>query len=141
MDIIREKMRNIDITILLVCILLIGMLYGCVEKEERENGQDDKKNPTCTLLAAPSKGTAPLMVTFSLTATNNDGNISLWEMDVNNDGTIDYNGTGNPPSTQEHTYTYPGTYTAELTVIDDHGSFGKDTFVITVTKKVNPIPP
>jgi len=141
MDIIREKMRNIGINILLVCILLMSMIYGCVEKEEQENGQEKKKIPTCTLLAAPTKGIAPLMVTFSLTAADIDGNISFWELDVNNDGTIDYNGTGHPPSTQEHTYADPGTYTAKLTVIDDHGSVGKDTFVITVTKKFSPIPP
>lgn len=94
--------------------------------------------PTCTLTANPSSGDAPLTTTFSMSANDPDGSIASWELDVNNDGTAEYSGSGNPPATQQHTYTDPGVYTAELTVWDNEGAPGYDTTVVTVTAPNTP---
>jgi PKD repeat protein len=88
--------------------------------------------PTATLAANPVSGDAPLLVTFSMSASDVDGTIASWELDVDNDGTAEYSGAGDPPATQQHTYTDAGTYTAELTVWDDDSATGFDTAVVTV---------
>ncbi len=89
--------------------------------------------PTCSLSADPTSGEAPLTVTFSMSASDSDGTIASWELDVDNDGTAEYSGSGEPPATQEHTYNDAGTYTAKLTVWDDDGASAYDTVDITVT--------
>jgi PKD repeat protein len=60
--------------------------------------------------ATPLTGTAPLEVDFTDEST---GNITSWDWDFDNDGTIDSN-------EQNPTYVYntPGTYTVSLTVSD-----------------------
>jgi PKD repeat protein len=83
--------------------------------------------PTCTLTGNPTSGDAPLEVVFSMTANDPDGSVDSWELDIDNDGTAEYSGTGDPPSTQSHTYNDPGYYTAELTVWDNEGATGTDT--------------
>lgn len=90
--------------------------------------------PTCTLTANPNSGEAPLTTDFSMTASDSDGTINSWELDIDNDGTAEYNGSGNPPASQLHTYSSSGTYIAELTVWDDDGATGTDTNTITVTE-------
>jgi hypothetical protein len=94
--------------------------------------------PTCTLTADPSSGEAPLTTTFNMSANDNDGTITSWELDVDNDGTAEYSDSGNPPATQQHTYTDPGTYTAELTVWDNEGAPGYDTTIVDVLGPNNP---
>ena len=94
--------------------------------------------PTCTLTADPSSGEAPLTTTFSMSANDPDGTIASWKLDVDNDGTAEYSGSGNPPATQQHTYNNPGTYTAKLTVTDDEGATGFDTTTVNVTEPNNP---
>jgi PKD repeat protein len=68
-----------------------------------------------------------------MTATDIDGTIASWALDINNDGTADYSGSGSPPATQTHTYSTAGTYTAKLTVVDDDSASGFKTVIITVT--------
>ena len=94
--------------------------------------------PTCSLTASPSSGEAPLTTTFYMNASDPDGYITSWELDVDNDGIAEYGGNGNPPATQQHTYTEPGDYTAKLTVWDDDGATGYDTTLITVTQPNTP---
>jgi serine protease len=89
--------------------------------------------PTCTLTANPTSGVVPLTTTFSMTATDTDGTIASWALDINNDGTAEYSGSGRPPATQTHTYSTTGTYTAKLTVVDDDSASGFKTVIITVT--------
>ncbi len=94
--------------------------------------------PSCTLTASPTAGAPPLDVTFTMSATDTDGTIQAWELDINNDGTPEYQGTGTPPASQEHTYTTTGTYTARLTVTDDDSATGDDTAIVTVSEGNQP---
>ena len=90
------------------------------------------QHPTCSLFANPRSGKAPLTVTFSISASDPDGWISAWVLDVDGDGNADYSGTGNPPSTQEHTYTTEGSYTTILMVSDNDGATASDVETINV---------
>ncbi len=85
-----------------------------------------------TQLSNPTSGDAPLTVTFSMSASDTDGTIANWELDIDNDGTAEYSGSGEPPATQQHTYNDPGNFTAELTVWDDDGDTGSDTAGVSV---------
>jgi len=90
------------------------------------------KNPTCSLSSNKYSGDAPLTVTFVISANDEDGSISFWELNVDNDGTAEYSDTGTPPSGKQHTYQNPGTYTAELIVTDNEGATNYDTITVTV---------
>jgi len=79
--------------------------------------------PTCSLSANPRSGKAPLDVTFTISASDPDGRISAWVLDVNGDGNADYEGYGDPPSSLRHIYTDPGNYTAMLLVEDNDGKY------------------
>jgi PKD repeat protein len=69
-----------------------------------------------------------------MTANDPDGSISSWVLDVDGDGNADYSGSGNPPSTQQHTYQNPGDYTAKLTVTDNDRTEGYCEETITVSE-------
>jgi len=90
--------------------------------------------PVCSISADPTSGPVPLMAAFTLTASDSDGSISSWGLDIDNDGTPEYSGSGNPPITQQHTYTSQGTYTIKFTVTDNQSAISSDTTVITATK-------
>jgi PKD repeat protein len=96
--------------------------------------------PTAILTADPLSGDAPLLVTFNMSANDTDGTIASWELDIDNDGTAEYSGAGDPPATQQHTYNDPGVYTAELTVFDNDGAPGYDTAGVTVNESTNQPP-
>ncbi len=90
------------------------------------------QSPTCSLSATPTSGDAPFTVTFSMNANDEDGSISFWELDVDNDGSAEYSDSGFPPSGKQHIYQNSGTYTAKLTVIDNGSATNYDTITITV---------
>jgi len=73
-----------------------------------------------------------------MSANDPDGSISVWGLDVNGDGSAEYSGAGNPPSTQTHTYTTPGTYIAALAVLDNEGAGGWKT--VTIVAGENKLP-
>ena len=113
-----------------LCILVTGVMHGCIE----ENNQDDNKAPSCTLNANSNSGTTPFNITFALSAYDPNDSIAKWSLDIDNDGISDYFGTGNPPSSQNHTYGDPGIYIARFTVTDTHDDTGTDTLIINVTE-------
>ena len=94
--------------------------------------------PTCSLSVNPQFGTAPLTVTFSITANDPDGSIETWVLDVGEDGVSDYTGTGNPPSTISHTYTTAGIHTAVLMVSDDDDLTAAATSTVSVSASGQP---
>lgn len=69
--------------------------------------------------ADPLSGTAPLDVTFSVSASDADGSIAGYEWDFDGNGTYEASTSTVPVS---HTYTAPGTYKAVVRVTDDDGA-------------------
>ncbi|PLX24430.1 MAG: hypothetical protein C0600_13060, partial [Ignavibacteria bacterium] len=84
--------------------------------------------PIASANAAPTSGTAPLLVSFDGSGSSDpDGTITGYVWDF---------GDGIGSSTQmspSYTYTNAGTYTAQLTVTDDTYATGVDDVTITVT--------
>lgn len=99
---------------------------------------DYNKPPTCSLSVDPTEGYHPLEVTFYVSANDEDGYISSWSLDVNNDGIPEYSSSGNPPAALNHTYQNIGNYTAKLKVVDNNGATATDTVKISV-KNIPPI--
>ena len=100
----------------------------------------ENQPPTCSLSVDKNSGYAPLTVTFTMSASDSDGSISSWALDVNNNDIAEYSGSGNPPSTEQYTYNNAGTYTAKLTVEDNNGAKAYDTVVVTISSHVNQPP-
>jgi PKD repeat protein len=94
--------------------------------------------PTCSLSASPRSGSAPLTVTFSMSASDPDGSVCAWLLDVDGDGDADFSGNSAPPSTRSYTYALPGDYSARLVVSDDDGAPGLDTEMVTVGSEHQP---
>jgi len=69
-----------------------------------------------------------------MTASDPDGTITAWKLDINNDGAAEYSGSGIPPPTKQHIYETTGVYTAKLTVTDNKGATDSDTRIITVNQ-------
>ena len=90
------------------------------------------QRPTCSITASPNSGFAPLNVTFTISASDPDGSIQSWSVDVDNNGVVEFSGAGNPPATLQYSYQNIGTYTANLTVTDNEGgtSYGHDVVVV-----------
>ena len=63
-------------------------------------------------------------------STDSDGSIALYEWDIDNDGTYDYNLT---LPVQSHTYAQNGTYTIKLRVTDDLGATDEATTTATIS--------
>jgi len=99
--------------------------------------QKPNQKPTCSISANPRSGREPLVVTFSMSASDPDGSISAWVLDVDGDGNADYQGHGNPPSIMTHRYTSEGSYSVMLVVSDDRG----ETAFATETVNVGPNQP
>lgn len=95
-------------------IFLTGMMHGCIM-------ENDDIGSMCTLTVLPTSGKAPLLVTFTFTASVFKGDIASWELDTNTDGAPEYQGSGFLPSNQPHVYQDTGTFTATLTIKDNCG--------------------
>ncbi|HDH05784.1 MAG TPA: choice-of-anchor D domain-containing protein, partial [Nitrospirae bacterium] len=63
-------------------------------------------------------------------STDADGTITLYEWDIDNDGTFDYSSS---LPTQSHTYARQGTYTINLRVTDDAGARDEATTTATIS--------
>ncbi|HEC88213.1 MAG TPA: matrixin family metalloprotease [Thermoplasmata archaeon] len=78
--------------------------------------------PFCSLEINNSYGYIPFNATFFIYASDEDGYISLWSLDVDSDGIAEYEGNGSPPAQIWHVYDDTGNFTAKLTVIDNDGA-------------------
>jgi len=90
------------------------------------------KLPICSLTCSPSSGRSPLIVTFSLSASDSDGLVTSWALDTNGNGITEYSGSGLPPPIIHHNYLSKGTYSAKLTVFGNDGQNGTSNFIIVV---------
>jgi parallel beta-helix repeat protein len=93
--------------------------------------------PTCALSVNTSNGSNPLMVIFTMTASDPDGSISSWVLDVDNDRTPEYSASGTPASIQKHIYHKPGTYTAKFMVTDNEWATASTTKFINLNQQNN----
>jgi PKD repeat protein len=93
-------------------------------------------NPTATVNAVPSNGSAPLLVNFSCIGTDTDGTIALYEWDFEGDGVFDFNSPTAGNTT--HTYTTPGSFNALCRVTDNNGMTGTAS---TINSVIRPGPP
>ncbi|MBN1446447.1 MAG: PKD domain-containing protein, partial [Bacteroidetes bacterium] len=85
--------------------------------------------PVVLLSASPTQGTDPLIVSFTATASDPDGSITMYTWNFG-DG---YTDTGETLSSPSHEYTTPGVYTAVVTVTDDGNATATAEITITVT--------
>ena len=83
--------------------------------------------PTVALEADKTEGTVPLDVSFSATASDPNGDTLSYTWDFGDGVTV---ATG---STQTHTYTDAGTFTATVIVADGRGGSAQDSVKITTT--------
>jgi len=122
-------MKKIDALLVFLLFFLIA-ISGCIEKSAKHIP------PKCSLHALPSSGSAPLVVTFTLNASDKDGYITLWKFDADGDGLIDYNGTENElPKKIYYPYTRGGEYYPKLIVIDNDGLISNRSIHIHVCKQ------
>jgi len=86
--------------------------------------------PAVIASASPTSGGAPLDVAFSVTVSDPDGTIVLYEWDFDGDGTYDYSDS----TTASTTFTYgtAGLNQATIRVTDNDDLTGTDTITIAV---------
>lgn len=114
------------IAVILVFLVVVGGI-GCL------GGSPQNQSPLVNISANPSSGDAPFTVTFSISASDPDGSISSWSLDVDDDGTAEYQEAAAPPTTKQHTYNSPGTFLATLTVTDNKGAIATAAQTIVVS--------
>lgn len=90
--------------------------------------------PVVTGQLNPTNGQVPLMVSFSATASDNEG-IATYEWDFEGDGTVDFSSTGTATTT--HAYISVGIYRPVLRVTD---RLGASTLFIAPSTEVRAAP-
>jgi len=119
--------------LVLLCILytlFLGFAAGCISQSNLSGEVPPNVKPSCSLSTSPNSGNTPRTVTFSMSASDTDGKISSWSLDIDNNGSAEYSGSLNPPSKMQHTYTSAGTYKAKLRVTDNEGATDEDTSTV-----------
>ncbi|MBA2564570.1 MAG: PKD domain-containing protein [Gemmatimonadetes bacterium] len=83
---------------------------------------DVPRPPVATVVVSPDSGSAPLQVTITVTASDEDGAVARYQVDSQADGTFEYDGA-TPPPAPGLTATFPaaGTYRVRARVTDDEG--------------------
>ncbi len=89
--------------------------------------------PVATASASPTSGTAPLLVSFSGSATDPDGTIASYSWTFGD-------GASSTQQNTSHTYQAGGAFTATLTARDNAGATGTATVRITVGAPANQPP-
>jgi PKD repeat protein len=89
--------------------------------------------PVCSINATKTSGLAPLNVLFIMHASDPDGTIAYWDLDLNNDGRKESSGNGNPPSSHHYIFRDPGTYVCVLSVRDNLGATAQASIFIIVS--------
>jgi PKD repeat protein len=89
--------------------------------------------PVASVMASPTSGAAPLLVSFTGSGSDADGTIAAYSWDFGDGGTSSLQ---NP----SQSYSMAGSYTAQLTVTDNQGATGSASVAITVTPPVNQPP-
>ncbi len=74
-----------------------------------------------------------------MNATDDDGSIQSWKLDVNTDGSAEFSGEGAPPTSQTYTYQDPGTYVATLFVIDNDGKWSMSSVRVSASAFISEI--
>jgi PKD repeat protein len=92
-------------------------------------------SPTATASANPIEGDAPLTVNFSGSGTDPEGNIVLYEWDLDDDGIYEWSSTTSGNTT--HTYTQAGLHVAKFRVTDSDGLTGVDLVGVYVHMTVS----
>ncbi|MFB6283761.1 MAG: PKD domain-containing protein [Halobacteria archaeon] len=96
-----------------------------------EDGSDVGTNqpPTASITADSTTISTGSSVTYTVSAEDSDGTLSSATIDTDDGTTVDVT----DKETATHSYSKPGTYTAELTVTDDEGDTASDTATVEVT--------
>jgi len=124
-------MKRLLLFLVLLCPILLS---GCVLDTILSDVVN--KLPTAVISVDPGEGSAPLSVSFNAGYSHDDdGTIAEYRWDF---GDPAVGGTGTAASC-EHTYTYPGTYLAKLTIIDNEGGIGTQQIAIVVSNSI-PVP-
>jgi Leucine-rich repeat (LRR) protein len=91
--------------------------------------------PSASITAAPVSGNAPLLVTLDASASfDSDGSITAYLWDFEYTGIFREDArTLAPTATIQHTYYFPGAFTAAVKVLDDAGGWDTATTTVTVT--------
>jgi PKD repeat protein len=118
-----DSLRS-HLPIILIATAMVITMAGCLD--------GGNQPPQCSILSSPNFGPHPLDVTFSLGASDIDGQISQWGLDVDGNGNPEYSGEGGPPSAISHQYTISGEYTPTLKVVDDGGKECTSTDSVSV---------
>jgi len=120
--------------VVIIGLIAMAFIYSGLEGSppESNGGNPTNQLPKAYLTASPTSGYASLDVTFYLNATDSDGTIASWALDIDNDGNMDYMAAGSPPNSQKHVYRTTGKYEAKFIVYDNNHSSAYDTIGITV---------
>ncbi len=98
-------------------------------------------DPEVTLTADKISGTAPLTVNFTANAFDVDNDNLTFSWDFGDGEDLDSQSTEEVEEKQNHTYDKAGTYTAKVTVSDDKGNSASDSVEITVESQPSNKPP
>ncbi len=83
--------------------------------------------PTASFTMTPSPATVGVAVSYDATASSDDGTITAYDWDFQDDGSFDAQG-----QSAQFTYSQAGTYTVRLRVTDNDGQTGETTQQLVV---------
>ena len=144
------KVDNVTMSKTITHTFTIGGEYNVSVKIEDNEGavttywntipihvQTSNKKPVINSFnATPQSGNSPLDVTFTVDATDEDGSITYYKWDFNDDGNID-KVTETPGVT--YTYATPGIFNATVKVYDNSGEYSLSQPVEIEVKNVPPV--